>query len=136
VHALNLLRLAELTGRVELATRAASTIRSVGAMANRFPAAFSQLLLAVDWLAAGPREIVIAGAAEDERAQAMLQLVRTTFVPQRVVARASPGADPTLVPLVANRASGPKGARAFVCRNYSCLEPADDLDVLRAQLST
>ena len=61
VQALNLLRLAELTGRRELAERAERTIRALGGLVNRFPQAFSTLLLAVDWLAVGPREIVLAG---------------------------------------------------------------------------
>ena len=81
VQALNLLRLAELTGRRDLAERARRTIRAVGALANRYPAAFSQVLIAVDWLAAGPREIVVAGRLGDQRADEMLRHVRSTFLP-------------------------------------------------------
>jgi uncharacterized protein YyaL (SSP411 family) len=52
VQALNLLRLAELTGRRELAQRAERTIRSRGRAPEPLPAAFSQMLLAVGFLAA------------------------------------------------------------------------------------
>jgi uncharacterized protein YyaL (SSP411 family) len=123
VHALNLLRLAELSGRRELAEQAARTITSMGQLANRYPAAFSQLLCAVDFLAAGPREIVISGADDHREVQAMLKAVRTRFLPQKVVARARPGCDSALMPLLDQREVSAGEARAFVCRNYACEAP-------------
>jgi uncharacterized protein YyaL (SSP411 family) len=130
VHALNLLRLAELTGRGELARRAEGAIRSLGAMVNQYPAAFSQLLVAVDFLAAGPREIVIAGEPSAEAVRRMLETVRRTFLPQRIVASARAGADETLLPLIEDKEAGAGGARAFVCRNYACREPVDTAEAL------
>jgi hypothetical protein len=122
VHALNLLRLAELTGRVELATRAERTLRSAAGLLNRYPAAFSQTLVAVDFLAASPREIVVSGQRDDPATRALLTALRREFVPQRVVALADGGHDEELLPLT--RARAPAGpARAFVCRNYTCLAP-------------
>ena len=136
VQALNLLRLAELTGDGERAERAERTLRSVGSLANRYPQGFSQLLLAVDHLAAGPREIVIAGedgAADVER---MLALVRATFLPQRVVARARAGADTELLPLLAGKETPKGSARAYVCRNYACGVPARTPEELARQLES
>ena len=136
VHALNLLRLAQLTGRLDLAERAQSTIRSVGAVANRYPAAFSAMLMAVDWLAVGPREVVIAGDLASPATVEMLRVVRRTFAPQRVLALAHRGADESLTPLVAQKTAATGRARAWVCRNYACLDPVDDAPALRERLST
>ena len=124
VHALNLLRLAELTGQRELALQAERTITSLGLLANRYPVGFSQLLCAVDFLAAGPREIVIAGAGEDLETRAMLACVRSRFLPHKVVARANVGADIGLMPVLEGRGAPGGAARAFVCRNYACAAPA------------
>jgi len=135
VHALNLLRLAELLGRGGMAQAAERAILSAGALANRYPAAFSQLLLAVDFLQAGPREIVVSGPPADPTVRALLATVRRTFLPQRVVALAAPGADADLVPLLSDRDPIPGRARAFVCRNYACQLPAEDVETLRAQLA-
>jgi uncharacterized protein len=135
VHALNLLRLAELCGKGELAQQAERAILSVGALANRYPAAFSQLLIAVDFLAAGPREIVISGSPADAVVQEMLAEVRRQFVPQRVVALHHPGADSDLVPLLSGREPIAGRARAFVCRNYACGLPAEDVAELARQLT-
>jgi uncharacterized protein YyaL (SSP411 family) len=126
VQALNSLRLAELTGRSQLATRAERTIEALGALANHYPAAFSQLLIAADFVRAGPREVVIAGERDHAAVEAMLAAVRRTFVPQRVVALASAGSDSDLIPLLEARTPGPSGARAYVCRNYACTNPTED----------
>jgi hypothetical protein len=135
VCALNLLRLAELTGRADLAQRAAETVQAFGELVNRYPQAFSQMLLAVDFLAARPREIVLAGEPTSAPVAALLRALRGTFLPQRVVALAHAGADPTLLPLVEGKHVGPGGGRAFVCRNYTCGLPADDVAGLAAQLA-
>ncbi|MBL8863885.1 MAG: thioredoxin domain-containing protein [Planctomycetes bacterium] len=135
VQALNLLRLAELTGRRDLAERAERAIRSLAGLVNRFPQAFSALLLAVDWLAAGPREVVLAGDPASAEVRELLRAVRTTYAPQRVVALADSGADRELLPLLADKAPGPVGARAYVCRNWSCGAPLDDPRSLRAVLA-
>jgi uncharacterized protein YyaL (SSP411 family) len=135
VHALNLLRLSELTGRGALAQEAQRTILSIGAMANRYPAAFSQMLIAVDFLHAGPREIVVAGEPTSPAVAAFLAEIRGTFAPQRVVALADPASDAHLIPLLEGRDAGPRGARAFVCRNYACRAPAEDPRELARQLA-
>ncbi|MBK7875035.1 MAG: thioredoxin domain-containing protein [Planctomycetes bacterium] len=134
VQALNLLRLAELTGRVELARRAERTLRAFAGLAHRYPAAFSQLILALDFLAVGPREIVVAGASDDPMTAALLRTVRTTFAPQRVVARADERSDAELTPLVRGR-DGVGAPRAYVCRDYACALPAERPEELERQLS-
>jgi uncharacterized protein YyaL (SSP411 family) len=135
VQALNLLRLAELTGRGQLARHAERTLRSVGRQIAQHPPSFSQLLLAADFLAAGPREIVIAGELDHPEVRAMLAEVRGRFLPQRVVALANATADSELIPLLADRGPSPEtGARAYVCRNWACQLPVDTAALLAQQL--
>jgi uncharacterized protein YyaL (SSP411 family) len=135
VQVLNLLRLSEITGRGDLAKKAERAMLSVGALVNQYPAAFSQLLLAADFLAAGPREIVVAGEADDASARAMLEEIRGRFLPERVVVLAREDSDPSLIPIAEGKSPGNSGARAFVCRNYTCREPADTREALGKALS-
>jgi len=135
VHALNLLRLAELTGRRELALAGARTITSMGQLINRFPAAFSQALCAVDFLAGAPREIVISGEASDALVQGLLRCVRSMFLPQKVVALANSASNTALMPLLAEKTPLGVQARAFVCRNYACAAPQTSVEGLRRELS-
>ncbi len=134
VHALNLLRLAELTGRRDLALQAERTIKSMGQLVNRYPVAFSQLLCAVDFLSCGPREIVIAGEAGEEPVRAMLKTVRAKFLPQKVVALAGADSDVRLMPLLEGRKASRGEARAFICRNYTCGAPVTTAEALAREL--
>jgi uncharacterized protein YyaL (SSP411 family) len=99
------------------------------------------MLLAVDWLAAGPREIVVAGDIAAPSTRALLRAIRKTFLPQRIVAMSAreTGARSSqaqeLVPILAGKDPGPRGARAWVCRNYACGAPIDDEKALLAELA-
>ena len=135
VHAANLLRLAELCGRGDLAQRAERVLLSVGGLVNRFPHAFSQTILASDLAAGDPQEVVVAGELDHPNVRAMLRAVRASYRPQRVVALADRRADPELTPLVANRTPASSGARAYVCENYACQRPADTTAELEPQLA-
>ena len=94
------------------------------------------MLIAVDHLARGPREIVIAGAAEDPKTRALLTCVRQRFLPGKVVALARPGADSSLIPLLAGRIPAVGESRAFVCRNYACELPSSDAEALARRLES
>ncbi len=125
------MRLAELLGAGELAQRAQRLICSLGKLMGRYPGAFSQMLMAVDWLATGPREVVVAGELGDPETEGFLRALRGTFAPARVVALADSRADTDMMPILEGRAVAP---RACVCRNYACQEPTTSPGALRAAL--
>jgi len=126
VHVLNLLRLAELTGEVELAQKAQRTLLAQAELLNRYPAAFSQMLTAVDFLQRGPVEVVIAGQLGDAAFEALLREMREHFLPSRVAAATHARADPGRIPLLRDRPPPARGALAYVCRNYACRAPVSD----------
>jgi uncharacterized protein YyaL (SSP411 family) len=133
VHALNLLRLAHLTGQSELETTARGVIDAQAALVNRHPRLFAHLLIAVDFAAQEPREVVISGEPGDPRTDALLEAVRGTFVPQRVVALARASADAAFLPLLHGRE--PRGVpAAYVCRRQVCTAPVHTAEALARAL--
>src|SRR5690606_33109720 len=116
---------------------------------ERVPAAFHQMLLALDyWL--GPRmEIVLAGSSESERGCALRNTVNRAFLPRAIVAQvdaqgteAAGAADARsrsaslLAPeLVAGESPVGGMPAAYVCRNFTCDAPCTDPDELRARLA-
>ncbi|MBK7642205.1 MAG: thioredoxin domain-containing protein [Planctomycetes bacterium] len=134
VHALNLLRLAELTGDAGCANRAQETILAQAELLNRYPSAFSQMLIAVDFLQRGPLEIVLTGNAGDPAREELLRELRTHFLPSRVVAATDPRARGERIPLLRDRPVPASGALAYVCRNYACQAPVSDSVKLREEL--
>ena len=88
--------------------------RLAGPLAAQHPTAFAHLLGAVDLLARGTTEVVVAGDRPDLRAGGAAPLPAPT--------PCWPGASPT--PRRCGRAG--EDGRAYVCRDYACQLPAED----------
>lgn len=134
MQALTLLRLGRLTGRTHLAEQTARTMSSQATLANRYPRLFGQLMHAVDFERVGPREIVVSGASNAGDTRALLQAVRTTFAPARVVALAGTDADVAPLPLLEGRTPDASGTKAYVCRDFTFKAPVSTAEDLRAEL--
>jgi uncharacterized protein YyaL (SSP411 family) len=116
-----LLRLGALTGDDRYRSVVDEIFRLLGALADRHPTAFGELLCALDLSASGIDEIVVAGDRPD-----LLAVTRETYRPNAVVA----WGERFDSPLWTDRDDG----AAYVCRNFSCQLPAHDADTLRRQL--
>ena len=119
--ALALLRLAGLTGHAPYRERAEAIMRLTGRLAGEAPAGFGVLLAALDLHHSGATEVVVAGDRPD-----LVQEVQRRYLPNAVLA----WGERFESPLWDGRSDG----HAYVCRDYACGLPADDLDTLRAQL--
>ena len=116
-----LLRLGALTGDDRYRSVVDEIFRLLGALADRHPTAFGQLLCALDLGATAIDEIVVAGDRPD-----LLAVARETYRPNAVLA----WGERFDSPLWTDRDDG----AAYVCRNFSCQLPARDTDSLRRQL--
>ena len=80
------------------------------------------------------------GEASDPAAIDLLREVRSTFLPQRVVAFADPDtdadadADRVVLPVLTGRGPVDGTARAFVCRHSTCSLPLLDSSALQEEL--
>ena len=135
VAALNLVRLAELTGDEEFRKTADRTLKCFGTDVEKAPSGHTTMLAALDLQLNGTREIVItapdAWSMEEMRAEAFRR-----FSPDKVVLAADKetyGELSGLTTLLEGRRPTTK-ARAFVCQNFTCKLPADTVGALRAQL--
>ncbi len=121
VAALALARLGALTGTTRYTDTAREVVEMFGDLLTRHPTAFAHTVLTASLLVEGLTEVVITGDRPD-----LLDAVRGGWWPGVVLA----WGQPTPSPLWADR----DGDRAYVCRNYTCLRPAEDVDTLVAQL--
>jgi uncharacterized protein YyaL (SSP411 family) len=119
--AVGLLRLAALTGDDRYREHGEAVVRLLGAMAVQHPTAFGHVLAAVDLVARGTTEIVVAGDRAD-----LLAAARARFLPNAVLAWGERWDSPLW--------DGREDGRAYVCRHYACQLPADDVATLEAQL--
>jgi len=90
------------------------------------------LLVAFDWILAGPTHIVLAGTVGESNgalASSMVEQIASHFVPRRVLARAED------VPWAREMRAVSGMATAYVCRDRACDRPANEIKALDESLS-
>ncbi len=119
--AVALLRLGALTGERRYTEAAESVLLLLGRLVADHPTAFGHLLGAVDILHAGITEVVVTGQRPD-----LVEAVRGAYRPNLVLAWGEPRPGPLW--------DGRDGDRAWVCRDFACRAPVDDVESLLAEL--
>jgi len=128
-----LLRLSVLVGRPEYRRAAQGVLEVVREPMARYPLGFARSLAALDFFLSEPKEIAVVGAPAAPDTQALLGVVYSTYLPNKVVAGLAPGQRPDL-PLLEGREPRNGHATAYVCAHYVCQAPTTDPAELRAQL--
>jgi uncharacterized protein YyaL (SSP411 family) len=125
VAALNLLRLGRLTGNPAMESRG-ETLLAVGLeQVGRYPAAYAQWLIALDY-ALGPKtEVILVPGADGRPPQEFLTELRNSFLPRTlaIVYQAGDSRLEGLAPIVQGKSASGGAATAWVCREQSCLPP-------------
>ncbi len=138
VAALNLIRLARLTGSTEYEERAAELVRAFSGQVAQAPEVHTLMLQALD-LAIGPTwELVIAGPEDGDDTRALIDLVRGHYLPRKVVLLRPEGGEAAelirLAPFVEPMKTDQGRAQAYLCHDHACDLPTTDADQLLEQL--
>jgi uncharacterized protein len=137
IAALALLKLGKLTMDEEYERKAAATISAFSTEVTAHTQAYAQMLIALDFEIGPSMEIVIAGETGDPIAADMIRLVNSEFLPVSVLAFypvEKPGNIETLIPLTEFKELKDGMATAFICRNFTCKFPTNDIQQLRELL--
>ncbi|HMM43699.1 MAG TPA: thioredoxin domain-containing protein, partial [Thermomicrobiales bacterium] len=131
-----LLRLAHLTGDIDLARIASNVLSGLAPHAAGNALGYGRLLCAAD-LAIGPvAEVAISGDPDADDTAGLLAPLRETFLPRAVVAVGAPDQDTaSIVPLLADRPQIDDAATAYVCHNYTCQLPTNDPETMMEELA-
>ena len=127
---LNLLRLAQFTGRTDFRASAERALAAFAPRLARVPMALPAMLTACEFYLAEPRQIVIAGPRDDSGTRALLRAFHARFVANRIVLLVD--SDETRHALAAGipaiEAMQPADGipSAYVCRNYTCQLPVTE----------
>ncbi len=135
VAAINLARLAELTGDHRWTDRRDQLLAATAGRASELGLYGATLLIAVDWAVNPAAHLAVAdgpagGPGGSETASEMHRIALRTYLPRRAVQRLGAGVDPATLPpamagMVATAADGP---RAFACIGATCSAPAASVD--------
>jgi uncharacterized protein YyaL (SSP411 family) len=138
ISLMNLLRLSQMTDDKALRERAEQTVKPFTTRLRQTPVALPHMLAAVDFMLDKPKQVVIAGNPGAADTKAMLREVHARYLPNKVILAADRGEGQqfltskmefikTITPI------GSK-ATAYVCENYACQLPTNDLAALAKQL--
>jgi uncharacterized protein YyaL (SSP411 family) len=103
---------------------------------SRYPSAFGYLLSALDFYLSEPKEIALVGKLDSHEVRSFIEEIYARYIPNKIVAASEPSDDQAAIEiaLLAQRSAINGQATAYVCRNYTCLEPATTVEELAARL--
>jgi len=127
----NLLRLAALTGRAELAARAARLSEEFAQTARHVPFEMAHFLGGIDYALGHGCEVTIVGDPDDEATRRIVKTLRAPFAPHALLSVRSaddPRASVELAPLTADDRQRDGRATIYVCRGGQCRPPTNNVE--------
>ena len=131
-----LLKLAALTDNGEYRDIAEKSLSLVGEFCVRYPTSFSRWLSAAEFALSNGKQIAVLGDTKDQMFRQMIQVIRSAYRPNVVVAASSYPILENAPSLLGERHLINGEATAYVCEGFVCNQPTIDLENLRAQLES
>ena len=129
---LNLIKLSRITGDSGFEEKAFAMLRTFLPEVKKSPEAYTQFISSFDYIASPSFEIVVAGDITLSQIKKILKAINSIFVPNKVVILKSDKSPESQIKefpdfikdleMINNRPT------AYVCSNYSCKMPTNDID--------
>jgi uncharacterized protein YyaL (SSP411 family) len=131
IAANNLLRLGWILDRPEWRELAERTIGAVGGLLETSPVAMPQMLATVDFALESPQQIVIVGDADSADTRELIQAVYRRFLPRKILLLVDQTSDQSRFGKAGEFYDSLESldgkATAYVCENYACRLPTNDV---------
>jgi uncharacterized protein YyaL (SSP411 family) len=137
VSVLNLLALSHLTNEASMVEKIEKTLGGFGERLTQIGRAVPMMLAALSTYHAGVPQIVVAGPHQRDDTLALVDAVRSKYIPTAVTVPADPAhyeALSRLLPWIGSMGMRDGRATAYVCREFACQAPTSDPGVVRKQL--
>jgi len=135
---MNLLRLSQMTGSVELRTQAEKSLKCFSNPLTNQPIMIPHMCAALDFFLSSPKQIIIAGKRDAEDTNRLLKEIHSHLIPNKVVLLAD---DAENQQFLADKISIMKDikmiggkATAYVCEHFTCQLPVTEVKDLNELL--
>ncbi len=130
-----LLQIAAFGDHSEWRTIAEEMLAQIESNTLQYPTAFGKWLQAIDFAIGSVREIAILGDLEDQATQAMVMATWNLYDPYRVVAISNYPPSMESPMLVKERKLVDEKPTAYICQNFVCKSPINELHEYEQQLT-
>ncbi len=140
VAAMNLIKLSRICASLEFDSMVLAIGKAFSADVKRFPSAYTQFLLFVDFLLGPSFEVIIVGPESSVETDIMLERLNSAYIPNKVVIFKNSDTKPTeivsIAPYLKDFEMTNKHVTAFVCGNYKCESPTNNPEKMLSILRT
>ncbi len=140
VAAMNLIKLSRICASLEFDSMVLAIGKAFSADVKRFPSAYTQFLLFVDFLLGPSFEVIIVGPESSVEPDIMLERLNSAYIPNKVVIFKNSDTKPTeivsIAPYLKDFEMTNKHVTAFVCGNYKCESPTNKPEKMLSMLRT
>ena len=133
ITALNLLRLARLTGDERWERKAEQLLLDFRAVLEEHPSGYTAFLQALQFALHPSQELILAGSLESVQLSEMRQIFFSTFRPYASVLYQEGSLD-EIVPWVQDYPLQSNTVTAYLCQNFTCQRPVHQIDEFKALL--
>jgi len=136
VALMNILRLSRMTGNLDLTNISGQIMRTFAETVNNYPSGYAQFLCALDFALGPTKEIVIAGEPGSDDTKQILKEIRKRFLPGKVVIlhQEKDKSVEEIIGFVKEQKTIDGKATAYICENYACKAPANDMNQIKKLL--
>ncbi len=136
VAMLNFARLSHLTGDTAIDERANAISRAFEGIIGQQPLGHTMLMCALDFVLGPSYEIALVGSPEDEGIHRMIEALRSRFMPNKVVILVFGEEIHEVAKFIKDLTQLNGKATAYVCADYKCELPTNDLEKMLELLRT
>lgn len=129
----NILRLSVITDDEELKDMAEESLRAFSGDFNRMPFTSPQMLCALNMLLEPVKEIIFTGDLKDEKTISLLSEINKKYNPNMIVIHATEKLFES-APYITDIIADFKTPRVYICENYKCNLPVDNIEDLKKLL--
>ncbi|WP_321428990.1 thioredoxin domain-containing protein [uncultured Methanolobus sp.] len=137
VTAMNLLRLAKITGNSEFEELADRTLRAFAEKVSSAPAGYTQFMSAVDLALNSSVEIVIAGEKDDSGTMEIVRFINERFIPEKVLLLKNEDDSDRIVeiaPYTKDMVMADNKTTVYMCQDHNCKLPSNDTEKIKEQI--
>lgn len=131
-----LIKLAEFTGDGKYRDLAEKSLSLITGYVLRHPLGFARWLSAAENAAGSMKQVAVLGEAGEKNFERMIQVIRSEYRPDIIVAASSHPVDAHAPALLKDRPLVNGKATAYVCEGFVCKQPVTEADELVEQLNS